>query len=101
MDQMCYAATLQKAQDAAKAGKGMGPEGSMFKLYLSEMGQRGADLRQRLNGADGLIWDGDEFHSEAKESTREWLYSRASTILGGTSEIQLNIITKRVLGLPE
>ena len=101
MDQMCYAATLQKAQDAAKAGKGMGPEGSMFKLYLSELGQRGADLRQRLNGADGLIWDGDEFHSEAKESTREWLYSRASTILGGTSEIQLNIITKRVLGLPE
>ena len=101
MDQMCYAATLQKVQDAAKAGKGMGPEGSMFKLYLSELGQRGADLRQRLNGADGLIWDGDEFHPEAKETTREWLYSRASTILGGTSEIQLNIITKRVLGLPE
>jgi acyl-CoA dehydrogenase len=101
MDQMCYAATLQKVQDAAKAGKGMGPEGSMFKLYLSELGQRSADLRQRLNGADGLIWDGDEFHPEAKESTREWLYSRASTILGGTSEIQLNIITKRVLGLPE
>ena len=101
MDQMCYAATLQKVQDAAKAGKGMGPEGSMFKLYLSELGQRNADLRQRLNGADGLIWDGDEFHPEAKESTREWLYSRASTILGGTSEIQLNIITKRVLGLPE
>ena len=101
MDQMCYAATLQNVQDAAKAGKGMGPEGSMFKLYLSELGQRSADLRQRLNGADGLIWDGDEFHPEAKESTREWLYSRASTILGGTSEIQLNIITKRVLGLPE
>lgn len=101
MDQMCYSATLQKTQDAAKAGKGMGPEGSMFKLYLSEMGQRGADLRQRLNGADGLIWDGDEFHPEAKDTTREWLYSRASTILGGTSEIQLNIITKRVLGLPE
>ena len=101
MDQMCYSATLQKTQDAAKAGKGMGPEGSMFKLYLSELGQRTADLRQRLNGADGLIWDGDEFHPEARETTREWLYSRASTILGGTSEIQLNIITKRVLGLPE
>jgi len=33
--------------------------------------------------------------------TRDWLYGKASTILGGTSEIQLNIIAKRVLGLPD
>lgn len=101
MDQMCYQATLRKTTEAAKAGRGMGPEGSMFKLYLSELGQRAADLRQRINGADSLIWDGEEFNQEDKEITREWLYGKASTILGGTSEVQLNIISKRVLGLPE
>ena len=101
MDTMCYEATLQRTMEAAKAGQGMGPEGSMFKLYLSELNQRKADLRQRINGADSLIWDGEDFNQEDKEITREWLYGKASTILGGTSEIQLNIISKRVLGLPD
>ena len=101
MDTMCYEATLQRTTEAAKAGQGMGPEGSMFKLYLSELNQRKADLRQRINGADSLIWDGEDFNQEDKEITREWLYGKASTILGGTSEIQLNIISKRVLGLPD
>ncbi len=101
MDTMCYEATLQRTMEAAKAGQGMGPEGSMFKLYLSELNQRKADLRQRMNGANSLIWDGEDFNQEDKEITREWLYGKASTILGGTSEIQLNIISKRVLGLPD
>ena len=94
MDTMCYEATLQRTTEAAKAGQGMGPEGSMFKLYLSELNQRKADLRQRINGADSLIWDGEDLNQEDKEITREWLYGKASTILGGTSEIQLNIISK-------
>jgi acyl-CoA dehydrogenase len=101
MDQLCYGATLRRTTEAAKAGKGMGPEGSMFKLYLSELGQRHADLRQRINGANSLIWSGEDANSEDQDITREWLYGKASTILGGTSEVQLNIISKRVLGLPE
>ena len=100
MDRVCYEATLKRTMDAAKAGKGMGPEGSMFKLYLSEMGQRGADLRQRMAGHEALVWTGDDCPDEERQITREWLYGKASTILGGTSEIQLNIISKRVLGLP-
>jgi alkylation response protein AidB-like acyl-CoA dehydrogenase len=73
----------------------------MFKLYLSEMNQRGSDLRQRIVGADGLGWQGDGFSRDELQITREWLYGRAGTILGGTSEIQMNIIAKRVLGLPD
>ena len=73
----------------------------MFKLYLSELGQRGSDLRQRVVGADGLGWAGDDFDETEIQIAREWLYGRASTILGGTSEIQMNIIAKRVLGLPD
>ncbi|NIN37314.1 MAG: hypothetical protein GTO67_00885 [Gammaproteobacteria bacterium] len=73
----------------------------MFKLYLSELNQRGADLRQRIVGADGLGWAGEAFDADELQITREWLYGRAATILGGTSEIQMNIIAKRVLGLPD
>ncbi|HEY5680202.1 MAG TPA: acyl-CoA dehydrogenase family protein [Pseudomonadales bacterium] len=101
MDRMCYGATFQRSADAARAGRGPGPETSMFKLYLSELNQRGADLRQRIVGADGLGWAGEGFDADELQITREWLYGRAATILGGTSEIQMNIIAKRVLGLPD
>ncbi len=101
MDRLCYGATLQRTMDAAKAGRGMGPESSIFKLYLSEMNQRGSDLRQRVVGHDTLVWDGEDCPEAELQTTREWLYGKAATILGGTSEIQLNIIAKRVLGLPD
>ena len=101
MDRLCYGATLRRTMDAAKAGRGMGPESSMFKLYLSEMNQRGSDLRQRMVGNNSLVWAGEDCPDEERQITREWLYGKAATILGGTSEIQLNIISKRVLGLPD
>jgi alkylation response protein AidB-like acyl-CoA dehydrogenase len=101
MDRLCYGATLQRSADSAKAGRGPGAEGSMFKLYISELTQRRSDWRQRVVGAEGLGWDGDEFSDNELKFTRDWLYGKAGTILGGTSEIQLNIIAKRVLGLPD
>lgn len=101
MDRLCYETLHQKNTEAREAGHGMGPEGSMFKLYLSELNQRTSDLRQRLNGGDSLVWDGDGIDEREIAITREWLYGKAATILGGTSEVQLNIIAKRVLGLPD
>ena len=101
MDRLCYGATIERSSDAARAGRGPGPETSMFKLYLSEVNQRGSDWRQRVVGAEGLGWDGEGFSEDELKVTRDWLYGKASTILGGTSEIQLNIIAKRVLGLPD
>ncbi|HAM47197.1 MAG TPA: acyl-CoA dehydrogenase, partial [Alphaproteobacteria bacterium] len=46
-------------------------------------------------------WEGDAFEEHELSITREWLRSKANSIEGGTSEVQLNIIAKRVLGLPE
>ena len=101
MDRICYEVTHRKNAESRSSGKGMSAEGSMFKIYLSELNQRTSDLRQRLNGSASLIWDGDDLDIEENAVTREWLYGKAATILGGTSEIQLNIIDKRVLGLPD
>ena len=52
-------------------------------------------------GAQGLGWDGDGFDEKELSTTRSWLRSKANSIEGGTSEVQLNIIAKRVLELPD
>ena len=52
-------------------------------------------------GGQGLGWEGEGFANSELEATRNWLNSRAVTIYGGTNEVQMNIIGKRVLGLPD
>jgi alkylation response protein AidB-like acyl-CoA dehydrogenase len=101
LDQLCYQATLQRSADSARAGQGIGPETSMFKLYQTELNKRKADLRVRARGVNGLGWSGDAFATDDLKATRAWLMSKSDSIAGGTSEIQRNIIAKRVLGLPD
>ena len=52
-------------------------------------------------GTRGVGWDGDGFAANEIEATRDWLRQKALTIAGGTKEVQLNIVAKRVLGLPD
>jgi alkylation response protein AidB-like acyl-CoA dehydrogenase len=52
-------------------------------------------------GAAALGWEGRGFNSKEIGTTRQWLRSKANSIEGGTSEVQLNVIAKRVLGLPD
>jgi alkylation response protein AidB-like acyl-CoA dehydrogenase len=52
-------------------------------------------------GPDALGWEGEGFDGDDLRATRDWLRTRGNSIEGGTSEIQLNIIAKRVLGLPD
>src|SRR3990172_7437379 len=102
MDTRCFLLTLQRTGDAAKAGHRPGPETSIFKGYGTELNQRRCDLAVRIAGPDALGWEeGAGFGGDAVQRTRDWLRSRGNSIEGGTSEIQLNIIAKRVLGLPD
>jgi alkylation response protein AidB-like acyl-CoA dehydrogenase len=75
----------------------------MFKLYGTEASKRRRELKIAILGYAGVGWSGSDgaFAPEELALTREWLRSRASSIEGGSSEIQLNIIAKRVLGLPD
>jgi acyl-CoA dehydrogenase len=101
MDSICNRLTLRRAAEAVQAGRQPGPESSMFKLYGTELSKRKRELKVLVAGFRGIGWDDDSFTSDELQLTRDWLRSRASSIEGGTSEVQLNIIAKRVLGLPE
>ncbi len=101
MDTRAFLLTVQRSRDAAKAGHQPGPESSLFKVYATELNQRRYELLVRIAGPQGLGWEGPGFEADELERTRDWLRSRANTIEGGTSEVQRNIIAKRVLGLPD
>ncbi len=101
MDQKAFDLTVKRVADAARAGQQPGAESSIFKVYGTELNQRRYELLMSLRGPESIGWEGEAFTADARAETREWLRSRGNTIEGGTSEIQLNIIAKRVLGLPD
>jgi alkylation response protein AidB-like acyl-CoA dehydrogenase len=101
MDERAFGLTVQRSRDAAKAGHQPGPESSLFKVYATELNKRRTELMVRIAGPSGLGWEGPGFDEDELARTRFWLRARGNSIEGGTSEIQLNIIAKRVLGLPD
>jgi alkylation response protein AidB-like acyl-CoA dehydrogenase len=92
--------TLARIQQSAQRGT-PGPEGSITKLVGTELRQKRFELGMKVAGAQGLGWEGPGFEEDDLKYTRDWLRTRASTIEGGSSEIQRNIVSKHVLGLPE
>ncbi len=101
MDHRAFLLTVQRSTDNLKAGHKPGPESSIFKVYGTELNQRREELMLSVRGPQALGWEGEGFASEDLAQTRAWLRSRGNTIEGGTSEVQLNIIAKRVLDLPD
>ncbi|MEQ8857657.1 MAG: acyl-CoA dehydrogenase family protein [Pseudomonadales bacterium] len=99
LQRAAFALTAQRANEENKSGT-PGEATSIFKLVGARLQQNGADLRRQIMGTRGLGVDG-EFEPGELEATTEWLASKATTIYGGSDEIQANIIAKRVLGLPD
>ena len=71
-----------------------------MKLSWSELDQRVKETAVEILGLAGLVPEGDPLAADDGYWAHELLWSRASTIYAGTSEIQRNIIAQRVLGLP-
>ena len=99
LDTMAFGATMARVGDESKAGQGLGAASSIFKYYGTELNKRRNELNLAVCGESGLGWEGEEYHQGA--ISRDWLRSKGNSIEGGTSEVQLNIIAKRVLGLPD
>ena len=93
--------TVQRVAAESKSGKAPGETTSIFKLVGSTIAKESASLKSNLRGIQGVGWEGESFSKEELEATEGWLRDRAVTIYGGTNEVQMNIISKRVLGLPD
>jgi len=98
MDAEAFRLTLERVRDEAKAGLGTGAASSLLKYYGTELNKRRQELQLAISGTDGLGWEGEAFDEGVV--ARTWLRSKGNSIEGGTSEIQLNVIAKRILGLP-
>ncbi|MBR9826301.1 MAG: acyl-CoA dehydrogenase [Alphaproteobacteria bacterium] len=94
IDGLAFLATMERVTDEAKSGQGVGANSSMLKYYGTELNKRRFELMMDSSGSDGLEWD------KENDVARHWLRTKANSIEGGTSEVQLNIISKRILQLP-
>lgn len=101
MDATAFRYAAQRMNDQAKAGHQPGAESSMFKIVGTENNMRRSELEVRISGPQALGWEGPGFEQEELDRTRAWLRTRGNSLEGGSSEIQLNIIAKHVLGLPD
>ncbi|MDV3124543.1 acyl-CoA dehydrogenase family protein [Mycobacterium sp. 21AC1] len=75
-------------------------DAAMAKLMFSELNLEMSRFAVELGGEDGLLVEGDPNALDAGRWQDEWLYARAYTIAGGSSEIMRNLIAERGLGLP-
>lgn len=100
MDSRCYKLTQRRVMAETEA-RAPSTATSILKLTGAHLTQERTELHQQALGIQGIGWQGAGFSVRELETTRTWLSSRAVSIYGGTSEIQLNIIAKRVLGLPD
>ena len=72
-----------------------------MKNSATDVTQTKAELTLELMGYQGLGWEGDAFTKEEIGTVRDWLWGKAISIYGGSAEVQKNIISKNILGLPE
>ena len=93
-----FSAMSERFIDELKAGRAHPAQPSMMKYYGTELNKARHELVMASGGSDALEWESDRSDHGAK--ARTWLRTKANSIEGGTSEIQLNIIAKRILELP-
>jgi len=98
IDDWAFNMTMARKLAESKAGQSMGADSSMLKYYGTELNKRKFELMMDAAGHDGLEWESER--SKDGKLARSWLRTKANSIEGGTSEIQLNIISKHILQLP-
>jgi acyl-CoA dehydrogenase len=98
IDELAFRCLLERTGDRARRGEGDPAFSSALKYYGAELNKRRYELMVSAAGSDALEWESTRSRDGAL--ARTWLRSKGNSIEGGTSEVQLNIVAKRILGLP-
>ena len=102
MDFQAFYLTLSRVAAESKASNdGPSAATSIIKYAAATLAQQRSELMVEAMGIQGLGWDGDDFQPAERLATRGWLRSKGNSIEGGTSEVNINVVAKRVLGLPD
>jgi alkylation response protein AidB-like acyl-CoA dehydrogenase len=101
MENRAFQLTMKRAADDARASNGPSNTAAIMKYAGAKVAQDRNELLVEALGQQGLGWGGDGFSEAEVQAMRTMLRSKANSIEGGTSEINLNVVAKRVLGLPD
>ena len=98
VDALAYTCMGEKFLDEIKVGKAHPAQPNMMKYAGTELNKRRHELMMSAGGSRSLEWDSEE--TGGGKPSRNWLRTKANSIEGGTSEVMLNVISKRILDLP-
>ncbi|WP_182466848.1 acyl-CoA dehydrogenase family protein [Sphingomonas gilva] len=99
MDWRAFLLTAMRVQAESKAAGGVSEVSSILKTVGTRLGQERAELLIEIMGMQGLGWEGEGFSPTELSNVRAWLFGKATTIYGGSTEIQNNVVAKRILGM--
>jgi len=99
MEVRAFTMTVRRIEEESKASKGPSPAVSIIKYAAAKTNQERTELMVEVLGTQGLGWEGDAYKPGEIAAMRGMLRAKGNSIEGGTSEVNLNVISKRVLGL--
>jgi alkylation response protein AidB-like acyl-CoA dehydrogenase len=101
MDFQSFYLTISRVAAESRASNGPSAVTSIIKYAAASLAQERSELMIEAMGAQGLGWEGEGFAPSDLIATHGWLRSKGNSIEGGTSEVNVNVVAKRVLGLPD
>lgn len=101
MDAQAHSLTVSRITAEARGNPQVSAAASILKNSATKVAQIKSELTLELMGSQGVGWEGDHFSVDELANVREWLSGKAISIYGGSFEVQNNIISKNILGLPE
>ncbi|MHB8530604.1 MAG: acyl-CoA dehydrogenase family protein, partial [Caulobacteraceae bacterium] len=101
MDFQAFQLTLSRVAAESRASNGPNAATSIIKYAAATLAQERSELMVEVMGQQALGWEGGGFTQGELTAARGWLRSKGNSIEGGTSEVNVNVVAKRVLGLPD
>ncbi len=101
MDFQALYLTIARVAAESRSNSGPSAATSIIKYAAATLAQERSELMVEAMGHQGLGWEGEGFTPAEVTAARGWLRSKGNSIEGGTSEVNVNVVAKRVLGLPD